>query len=111
MHEQQLLRRGVLERVALQLQQVACTLHIRAPWGIQAWQTMERLRGVRFRLLLARRRTQAVHVGTPEWRVFRAGSADEGAVPTERCSRELSGPSAGKQVCCGCLYCYLVFVC
>lgn len=91
MHDQQLLRCGVLERVALQLQQVACALHIRATRGLQAWQAMECIRGLRFRLLLARRRTQAVHVGAPEWHVLRAGGGSEGPVPTERRSRELPG--------------------
>ena len=36
MHDQQLLRGGLLERVALQLQQVARALHICTPWGLQA---------------------------------------------------------------------------
>ena len=60
---------------------------------------MERLRGVRFCVLLARRRTQAVHMGSPEWRFFRVGGGDEGPVPTKRRSGGLSGQPAGKQVC------------
>lgn len=60
---------------------------------------MERIRGLRFRVLLARRRTQAVHVESPGWHFSRAGGGGEGPVPAERRSGGLSDQPAGKQVC------------
>lgn len=102
MHDQQLLRRGLLERVALQLQPVASALHFHPPWGLQAWKTVERFRGVRFRGLLARRGTQAVHVGDVERSVPRARDVGQGLVSTQHRAQELSSQPASQQVrpCC-----------
>lgn len=98
MHDQQLLGGGLLERMALQLQQVASPLHFHPLGGLQTRKAVERVRCVRFRGLLARRGAQAVFVGPVEWGLPCAGDDDQGPVSKQHRARDLSSQPAEQQV-------------
>lgn len=94
MHDEQLLRRGLLERVALQLQQMAGAIYVRAPWGFKARQAVECIYRFHFRCLLARRGAETLCLGPLERDVLRAGGGGEGFLPTQQHVRELSSQCA-----------------